>query len=57
MPIWFDKVDRFIKVYGGIRYLVSLEYNEIYDKIKYIISEKNGITDNINLNFVRFRTD
>ena len=34
LRIWFDKIDAFIKIYGGIRYLALLEYNEIYDKIK-----------------------
>ena len=45
--IRFDKIDRFIKGYHGIRYLVlfgSERYHAIYDWIKYIISEKSGIT-------------
>ena len=54
LRIGFDKVDRFIKIYNGIRYLVLLGtswYDEIYDSIKYLINEKSGITDNINHNF------
>ena len=35
LRIQFDKIDGFIKIYVGVRYLVLLEYNEIYDKIKY----------------------
>ena len=54
LRIGFDKVDRFIKIYNGIRYLVLLGtswYDEIYDSIKYLINEKSGITDNFNHNF------
>ena len=40
LRIQFDKIDGFIEMYGGIKYLVLLQYNEIYDKIKYLISEK-----------------
>ena len=36
LRIRFDKIDGFIKIYGGSRYLVLSEYNEIYDKIKYL---------------------
>ena len=53
----FDKIDGFIKIYGGIRYLALLEHNEIYNKIKYLISEKGGIADNIDRNFVKIRID
>ena len=55
--IAFDKVDGFIKINNGIRYLVILESNEIYDEIKYHISEKSGAADNNNYNFVRIRID
>ena len=34
LGIWFDKIDGFIKIYVGIRYFVSLGYNEIYDTTK-----------------------
>ena len=54
--IWFDKMDGFIKIYNGIKYLVLLEYNESYDWLKYLISEKNNITDSINHNLARIRT-
>ena len=36
LHIWFDKKDRFIEIYGRIRYLVLLEYYEIYDKTKFL---------------------
>ena len=36
--IWFNKIDGFIKIDNAVRYL--LEYNEIYNKIKYLISKK-----------------
>ena len=35
--IWFDKMDGFIKIYNGIKYLALLDYNECFDWIKYII--------------------
>ena len=40
------KIEGFIKIYDGIRYLVlitSERYNAIYNRIKYFISEKSGI--------------
>ena len=54
---WFDKTDGFIKIYGRIRYLVLIVYNEIYDQAKCLISEKSGITDSIDCNFARIRID
>ena len=60
LRIGFDKIDRFIKIYNGIRYLVLLGnswYDEICDSIKYLINEKSGITDNINHNFAWIRID
>ena len=41
MRIKFDKVDGFIRVYDGIRYLVLFgpeKYNAIYSRIRYVIS-------------------
>ena len=61
MCIRFDKIDGFIRVHGGeFRHLVLFNYglfDKICDKIKYLISEKSGITDSINHNFARIRTD
>ena len=42
-----DKIDRFIRVYDGTRYLVlfgSEIYDSINDRIRYLISVKSGIT-------------
>ena len=40
----------FFKMFDGIRYLAlfSYSYDEICNRIKYLISEKSGITDSIN---------
>ena len=43
-----------------MRYLVLLGcswFDKICDRFKYLISEKNGITVNINHNFARIRID
>ena len=48
LRMWFKKIDGFIKIFDGIRYLVLLpseRYNAIYDKIRYLVSENSGITD------------
>ena len=55
-----NKIDDFIKIYDGIRYLVLRDYeryNAIYDRIKYFVSEKSGIINSINHNFERIRID
>ena len=47
MRIRFYKIDGFIRVYDGTRYLVLFEsekYDSIYNKIRYLISVKSGIT-------------
>ena len=46
LRISFDKLDGFIRVYDGNRYLVlfaSEKYDLIYNRIKYFIRVKNGI--------------
>ena len=56
----FDKIDGFIKICDGIRYLEifgCLLYDEIYNRIRYLISGKSGITDTINHNFAKIRID
>ena len=58
--IWFNKVDKFIKMYDGIRYLVMYDYNRynaIYYMIRYLISEKSGIENSINQIFARIIID
>ena len=60
MHIRFNKIDGFIKFHDKIRYLVLFDYSycdKICDKIKYLVSEKSGITDSINHNFAKIRTD
>ena len=44
LRISFDKIDRFIKIYDGTRYLILLSperYDAIYDRIGYVVSEKS----------------
>ena len=58
MRIKFDKVDGFIKVYDGTRYLVLFgpeRHDSLYDRIRYLISQKSGITYSIDHNFARIR--
>ena len=59
--IRFDKIDWFIRVRAGeFRYIVIFDhrlFGKICDKIKDLISEKSGITNNINHNSEKIRTD
>ena len=58
--IWLEKINGFIKIYDGIRYLLlfgSKSYGAIYNRIRYLISKKSGITDIIYHNFARIRID
>ena len=51
--IRFDKIDRFIRIYDGTSYLIlfgSEKYDSIYDKIRYLMSVKSGITHIVSLN-------
>ena len=61
LHISFDKVDVFIKIYDGTRYLVLISsgwYDEIYNRIRFLISERVILhTDSINHNFARIRID
>ena len=60
MRIRFDKVDGFIKIDNKIRYLVlfdCIDCDKICDRIKYLISEKSGITDSFSHNFGKIRID
>ena len=60
LPIMFNKVDRFIRVCDGIRYLVlfgNKKNDAIHDKIRYLISQKNGITYIIWHRFARIKID
>ena len=68
--IRFNKVNWLIKIYNGIIYLElfdscnefcyrnkSVICNAISERIKYLISEKSGITDSTNHNFGGIRID
>ena len=58
--IRFDEIDGFIKIYDEIRYSVLFgteRYEAIYNRIRYLISKKSGITDIISHNFARIRID
>ena len=60
LPITFNEIGGLIKIYDGIRYLLLFGHrsnDENCDRIKYLISEKSGITDSINHNFARIRID
>ena len=59
LRIRFDKIDGFIKIYDGTRYLVLFgpERYDIYDRIRYLIREKSGIKCSIGHNFARRRID
>ena len=60
MCIRFDKIDGFIKIFDESRYLVlfgSERYDAIYDRIRYVISEKSGATNGISHDFARIKTD
>ena len=58
--ISFDKIDGYVKIYDGIRYLAIFDYwsyDEICNRFRYLISEKSSITDSINYHFGRIRID
>ena len=47
LPIRFDRIDIFIRVYDGTRYVVLFENEKsysIYNRIRYLRSVKSGIT-------------
>ena len=47
LHIRFDEIDGFIRIYDGGRYLTmfgSEKYDATYDRIRYLISLKSGIT-------------
>ena len=58
--IRFDKVNEFITVYDGIRYLVLFgdeKYYFIYNRIRYLIGVKRGITYVISHNYAKIEAD
>ena len=60
LSIRFDKVDGFVRVYEGVRYLVLFgpeKCDAIYDKTRYLISQKSGITYVVSNNFAKLKKD
>ena len=60
LRIRFDKIDGFIRVYDGIRYLVLLgseKYNFIYNRIRYLIGMKSEITYAMPHNYAKIKVD
>ena len=60
MHIRDNEIHAFIKIQDRIKYLVLFDYcwfNKICDRIQYLMSEENGITDSINHNFSKIRID
>ena len=58
LPIWFDKIDGFIRFYDGTRYLVffgSEKYDSIYNRVRYPTSVKSGITYVISHNYAKIK--
>ena len=60
LPIKFNKIDGLIRVYDGTRYLVlfaSEKYDSIYNRIRYPICVKGGITYIISHNYAKIKVD
>ena len=60
LRISFNKINGFIKIYDGTRYMVLFgpeRYDEIYNWIKYIIREKRGVAYTISHNFTKTKVD
>ena len=60
LHIWFEKINRIIKIFIGIRYLellCSKKYDIIYNRIRYLTSKKRGTTDNVRHSFARIGID
>ena len=58
--IRFDKIDRFIRVYDGTRYLMlfgSKRYEFMYNKIRYLLSVKSGIRYFISHTYAKIKVD
>ena len=50
LHIRFDKMDGFVRIYDETIYLTLLgskKYNAIYDRIRYLLSLKSGVTSNL----------
>ena len=60
LRIRFDKIDGFIRIYDGTRYLTlfgSEKYDAICDRIRYLISLKSGTTNIFSHYFAKIKVD
>ena len=60
LHIRFGEVVGIVRVYDGIRYFVLLgpeKYDAFYNRIRYPINQKIGITYNFSHNYVRIKTN
>ena len=60
LRIRFDKIDGFFRIYDGTRYLTlfgSEKYDAIYNRTRYLISLKSGITYIFPHYFSKFKVD
>ena len=60
MLIRFNKIDGSVRVYDGTRYLLSFgseKYDFIYDRIRYIIGVKGGITYVVSHSYSKINVD
>ena len=60
LRVMFDKVDGFIRVYDGTRYLVLFgpeKYDAIYNSVRYLITQKSDITYVLSHNYARIKID
>ena len=60
LGIRFNKIGGFIRIYDGTRYLTlfgSQKYDAIYNRIRYLISLKSGITNIFSHYFVKIKID
>ena len=58
--IRFDKIDGFIRVYDRTRYLALFgteKYDSIYNRIRYLIEVKSGITYVVSKNYAKIKVD
>ena len=60
LRIRLDKVEGFIRVYDGTRYLVLFDtekFDAIYNRIRHLISQKSGIMYVISQNYTKIKID
>ena len=58
LRIRFNKINEFMKIYDGIRYLRLFDpwwYDASWIRMRYLIIKKSGITDSVNHDFARIR--